>query len=137
MKKELLQDLLLFYSSKEQKLISLADYAAAMSEDQKFIYYACGESVARLDKLPQNEPVKEKGYAVLYLTDEVDEFVMNMLGKYEEKEFKSVKAEDLGLPRIRLRTRRPRSLKKPMSSCLNFKREPRRRCGRCKNCRAS
>lgn len=96
-KKELLQDLLLFYSSKEQKLITLSDYVAAMPEGQKYIYYACGDSIARLDKLPQSEPVKDKGYSVLYLTDEVDEFVMNMLGSYEEKELKSVKADDLGL----------------------------------------
>ncbi len=97
MKKELLQDLLLFYSSKEQKLITLSDYVAAMPEEQKYIYYACGDSIARLDKLPQSEPVKEKGYSVLYLTDEVDEFVMNMLGTFEEKELRSVKADDLGL----------------------------------------
>ena len=96
-KKELLQDLLLFYSSKEQKPVSLQDYVSAMPEEQKFIYFACGDTIARLDKLPQAEPVREKGYSILYLTDEVDEFVMNMLGSYSEKELKNVTAADLGL----------------------------------------
>ena len=97
MKRELLQDLLMFYSSTAQKPVTLADYVAAMPEEQKFIYYACGDTVARLDKLPQAEPIREKGWAILYLTDEVDEFVMNMLGSYEEKELKNVNASDLGL----------------------------------------
>ena len=97
MKKELLQDLLMFYSSTAQKPVSLASYVSGMSEEQKFIYYACGDTVARLDKLPQAEPVREKGWAILYLTDEVDEFVMNMLGAYQEKELKNVNSADLGL----------------------------------------
>ncbi len=97
MKRELLQDLLMFYSSRAGKLISLADYVKDMPEDQKFIYYACGESVAKLDKLPQAEPIREKGYGILYLTEDADEFVMNMLGEYEGKQLKSVNAEDLGL----------------------------------------
>jgi molecular chaperone HtpG len=123
MKKELLQDLLLFYSSKEQKLISLADYKASMPEEQKYIYYACGDSIARLDKLPQNEPVKEKGYAVLYLTDEVDEFVMNMLGTYEEKEFRSVKAEDLGLDEDKSEEKKTEKLEKANEKLLEFVKE--------------
>ena len=97
MKKDLLQDLLLFYSSAAGKPVSLADYVSGMSEEQQFIYYACGDTVARLDKLPQAEPVREKGWAILYLTDEVDEFVMNMLGSYSEKELKNVISADLGL----------------------------------------
>ena len=97
MKRELLQDLLMFYSSTAQKPVTLSDYVAAMPEEQKFIYYACGDTVARLDKLPQAEPIREKGWAILYLTDEVDEFVMNMLGSYEEKELKNVNSSDLGL----------------------------------------
>lgn len=68
-----------------------------MPEDQKYIYYACGDSISRLDKLPQSESVKEKGYSILYLTDEPDEFVMNMLGSYENKQFKSINADDLGI----------------------------------------
>ncbi|MBO4330666.1 MAG: molecular chaperone HtpG, partial [Oscillospiraceae bacterium] len=95
--RELLQDLLLFYSSAKEKPVSLAEYAADMPEEQKYIYYACGESIARLSSLPQAEPIREKGYAILYLTDEVDEFVMNMLGSYGEKELRSVNAEDLGI----------------------------------------
>ena len=97
MKRELLQDLLMFYSSTAQKPVSLADYVSAMPEEQKYIYYACGDTISRLDKLPQAEPIREKGWAILYLTDEVDEFVMNMLGTYEEKELKNVNASDLGL----------------------------------------
>ena len=96
-KRELLQDLLLFYSSTQEKAVSLKEYADAMPEEQKFIYYACGDSISRLAGLPQAEPVREKGWAILYLTDEVDEFVMNMLGSYEEKELKNVISADLGL----------------------------------------
>ena len=96
-KRELLQDLLLFYSSTQEKAVSLKEYVEAMPEEQKFIYYACGDSISRLAGLPQAEPVREKGWAILYLTDEVDEFVMNMLGSYEEKELKNVNASDLGL----------------------------------------
>ncbi len=97
MKRELLQDLLMFYSSTAQKPVSLADYVKAMPEEQKYIYYACGDSIAKLDKLPQAEPIREAGYAILYLTEDADEFVMNMLGEYEGKQLKSVNAEDLGL----------------------------------------
>lgn len=96
-KKELLQDLLLFYSSNDKESVSLSEYVSKMPEDQKYIYYACGDSISRLDKLPQSEPVKEKGYSILYLTDEPDEFVMNMLGSYENKQFKSINADDLGI----------------------------------------
>jgi len=96
-KRELLQDLLMFYSSAAGKPVSLADYISAMPEEQKYIYYACGDTVARLDKLPQAEPVRQKGWAILYLTDEVDEFVMNMLGSYGEKELRNVNSADLGL----------------------------------------
>lgn len=97
MKKELLQDLLIFYSSNEKEAISLSEYVSKMPEEQKYIYFACGDSISRLDKLPQAEPVKEKGYSILYLTDEPDEFVMNMLGAFEEKSFKSINADDLGI----------------------------------------
>ncbi|SMC53963.1 molecular chaperone HtpG [Papillibacter cinnamivorans] len=88
--KDLLRDLLLFYSSAEEKYATLAEYVSRMKEDQKYIYYAAGDNVARLGKLPQTERLLEKGYEILYLTDEVDEFVVQILGKVEEKELKSV-----------------------------------------------
>lgn len=95
--KELLQDLLLFYSSSEQKLVTLEEYVSRMKEDQKYIYYAGGESREQIERLPQTELVKEKGYEILYLTDDVDEFALQMMHDYSEKEFKSVSAGDLGL----------------------------------------
>ncbi len=95
--KDLLKDLLLFHSSSENKLVTLAEYVGRMKEGQKYIYYACGESIAKLDRLPQAELVKEKGYEILYMTDDVDEFAIRMLMKYEDKEFKSVSSGDLGL----------------------------------------
>lgn len=94
--KETLQDLLLFYSSKEKKLVSLDEYVSRMPEDQKFIYYATGDSVERIDKLPQTELVADKGYEILYFTEDIDEFAIKMLMNYKEKEFKSVSSSDLG-----------------------------------------
>lgn len=94
--KDDLQDLLLFYSSTEKKLVSLDEYVTRMKEDQKFIYYASGENIEKIDKLPQTELVKDKGYEILYFTDDVDEFAIKMLMKYKEKEFKSVSSKDLG-----------------------------------------
>lgn len=91
-----LEDLLLFYSSQEKKLLTLAEYAEKMPQEQKFIYYAAGESIAKLEKLPQTEFVREKGFGILYLTEDIDEFALKMLGKYREKEFKSVSSDDLG-----------------------------------------
>lgn len=91
-----IQDLLLFYSSKEKKLVSLAEYVSRMPEDQKYIYYATGESVERIDRLPQTELVADKGYEILYFTDDVDEFAIKMLQNYQEKEFRSVSSGDLG-----------------------------------------
>lgn len=95
--KELLQDLLLFYSSKEKKLVTLEEYVSRMPEDQKYIYYASGESNERIAKLPQTEMVADKGYEILYFTDEIDEFAIRMLVNYSEKEFKSVSSGDLGI----------------------------------------
>lgn len=95
--KEELQDLLLFYSSKEKKQVSLEEYVSRMPEDQKYIYYATGESVERIDKLPQTELVADKGYEILYFTDDIDEFAIKMLLKYKDKEFKSVSSGDLGI----------------------------------------
>ncbi|WP_145948285.1 molecular chaperone HtpG [Paenibacillus sp. Y412MC10] len=95
--KDVLQDLLLFTSSKEKKLVTLDEYVFGMPEDQKYIYYAAGESVERLEKLPQTEMVADKGYEILYFTDDIDEFAIKMLMKYKDKEFKSVSSGDLGI----------------------------------------
>ncbi|MFB7816353.1 molecular chaperone HtpG [Paenibacillus chitinolyticus] len=95
--KDDLQDLLMFTSSKEKKLVTLDEYVSAMPEDQKYIYYASGESIDRIEKLPQTEMVLDKGYEILYFTDDVDEFAIKMLMAYKEKEFKSVSSGDLGI----------------------------------------
>ena len=95
--KEVLQDLIMFYSSKEKKQVTLQEYISRMPEDQKYIYYATGESVERIEKLPQTELIADKGYEMLYLTEDVDEFVIKMLMTYKEKEFKSVSSGDLGI----------------------------------------
>ncbi len=92
--KELLKDLLLFWSSKEEKLITLAEYKARMAADQPYIYFACGDSTANVAKLPQVERILDKGYEILYLTEEPDEFVVDALGAYEETPFKSVNDKD-------------------------------------------
>lgn len=97
MEKETLQDLLMFYSSKEKKQVTLAEYALRMPEDQKYIYYASGESVERIEKLPQTELVSDKGYEILYFTDDIDEFAIKMIMSYKEKEFKNVSSGDLGI----------------------------------------
>ncbi|CAM4208665.1 molecular chaperone HtpG [Paenibacillus alkaliterrae] len=97
MNKEDLQDLLLFYSSKEKKLVTLDEYVSRMPEDQKYIYYASGESNERIEKLPQTELVSDKGYEILYFTDDIDEFAIKVIMKYKDKEFKSVSSGDLGI----------------------------------------
>ncbi len=96
-KKDLLSDLLLFCSSKEKKLVSLSEYTDRMGEGQKYIYYACGETVERIDRLPQTERIKDNGFEILYLTDDVDEFALKMLREFGGKEFRSVSDSDLGL----------------------------------------
>ncbi len=93
MHKDVLEDLLLFKSSKEKKYVSLKEYSDGCSEEQKAIYYAAGESIDKIEMLPQLDAVKAKGYEVLYLTDDVDEFALKMLGKYADREFKNVTAE--------------------------------------------
>ncbi len=95
--KETLQDLVMFYSSLDKKLVTLDEYVSRMKEDQKYIYYASGESVERIEKLPQTEMLSDKGYEILYFTDEVDEFAIKMLQSYKEKEFKSAAGSDLGI----------------------------------------
>lgn len=97
MNKETLKDLVMFYSSTEEKLTTLAEYVSRMKEDQKYIFYASGESVQKIDSLPQTELIKDKGYEILYFTDDVDEFAIQMLGEYDGKQFKSVSAQDLDL----------------------------------------
>ncbi|WP_025717506.1 molecular chaperone HtpG [Paenibacillus sp. 1-18] len=95
--KETLQDLLMFYSSTEKKQVTLDEYVSRMPEVQKYIYYASGESNQRIEKLPQTEMVADKGYEILYFTDDIDEFAIKMLLSYKEKEFKSVSSGDLGI----------------------------------------
>ena len=93
--KDLLQDLLLFWSSKEGKLVTLNEYKQRMAADQPYVYYACGEDVDKLSKLPQAERIRDKGYEILYLTEEPDQFVMEALGEIAEgKPFKAVDAPD-------------------------------------------
>ena len=95
--KEVLQELLLFYSSTEKKLVTLDEYVSRMPEEQKYIYYAVGDSYERIEKLPQTDLVADKGYEILYFIDDVDEFAIRMLMNYKEKEFKSVSSGDLGI----------------------------------------
>ena len=96
MHKDVLQDLLLFKSS-SGKYLTLKEYTDAMGEEQKAIYYAAGETVEKIEMLPQVETVKAKGYEVLYLTDDIDEFALKVLGKYADKEFANVTAEALDI----------------------------------------
>ena len=94
LKKDLLQDLLLFWSSSENANTTLAAYKDRMPQDQPFVYYACGESVERIAKLPQVERILERGYEILYCTEDVDDFVMKALRELDGKPFKSVTEED-------------------------------------------
>ena len=95
--KDLLQDLLMYHSSTENKLVSLKDYVSRMKEDQKYIYYACGETVDKIKMLPVMETLSDKGYEVLCMDDSIDEFCTKMIAKYDDKEFKSILDADLGL----------------------------------------
>ncbi|KAF0226091.1 MAG: heat shock protein 90 [Erysipelotrichaceae bacterium] len=95
--KELLEDLILFGSSKELKMVSLEEYVERMKEDQKEIYYVCGDSLAKCDALPQTEWVKEKGFEILYLVDDVDEFILQVFGTYKEKPFKAINQGELNI----------------------------------------
>ena len=97
MHKDTLKDLLLFRSSGEKKYVSLKEYRDSMAEEQKAIYYASGESIEKIEMLPQVKAVKGRGYEVLYLTDDVDEFALKLLESYEDKEFKNVTAESLDI----------------------------------------
>ena len=97
MHKDVLSDLLMFYSSKEKKLITLDEYVERMKEGQEHIYYVSGETLDKIDQLPQCEVVKDKGYEILYLMDNVDEFCLQMLMNYKEKTFKNISQGDLNL----------------------------------------
>lgn len=118
--KELLKDLLMFHSSFEKKLVTLDEYVSRMKEDQKYIYYAAGESVAQIDCLPQTEVIKDKGYEILYLTESVDEFAVQMLMSYEDKQFKSVSASDLDIetPEEKEETKKLAEDSKDMFACI-------------------
>lgn len=95
--KDMLKDLLLFYSSNDKKLCTLDEYVSRMKDEQKYIYYATGETVDQIDTLPQTEVVKDKGYEILYLTESVDEFAVKVLENYSDKPFKSVSDSDLDI----------------------------------------
>jgi molecular chaperone HtpG len=95
--RELLEDLVLFTSSRDKKLISLEEYVARMPEDQKEIYFVAGDSIEKCEALPQSELVREKGYEILYLVDDIDEFVIQIMHMYKEKPFKSINQGDLDL----------------------------------------
>jgi len=95
--KDDLQDLIMFCSSSEKKMVTFEEYVSRMKEGQKYIYYACGETVERIDMLPQTELVKDKGYEILYFTEDIDEFAIKMMLSYKEKEFKSVSDKDIGI----------------------------------------
>ena len=97
MNKDKLKDLLMFYSSSEKKLVTLDEYVSRMKEGQATIYYASGESIDKIDMLPQVEGVKDKGYEILYLTENVDEFVIQVLQEYKERKFANVCADDIDL----------------------------------------
>ena len=97
MDKDKLKDLLMFYSSTDKKLTTLKEYVSRMKEEQKDIYYACGETLDKIDMLPQVEKVKEKGYEILYLTENIDEFVVQSLMNYDEKKFTNICTNELDL----------------------------------------
>lgn len=97
MNKDFLQDLLMYHSAKENKLITLKEYVEAMGEEQKYIYYAAGDSLNHVLSLPQTEQIKGKGYDILCMVDDVDEFALRIMGTYGEKSFKSASDEDLEL----------------------------------------
>lgn len=97
MHKEELQDLLMYYSSTEKKLVTLSEYVDRMKEDQKFIYFAVGENISSIDNLPQTELLRSKGYEILYCTEEIDEFSLQTLMQYKDKHFCSATNDDLGI----------------------------------------
>ena len=97
MDKDKLQDLVMYYSIKQDKLITFKEYVSSMAEGQKFIYYGAGNSILSIKKMPQVEKVLSSGYDVLCMTDNVDEFAIKYIGAYDQKEFKNVTAGDTGI----------------------------------------
>ena len=97
MHKELLQDLLLYHTADSESMMSLSEYTEHMKDGQKYIYYACGETKAKIELLPQMERLRDQGYDVLCLTDSIDEFCMKMMHDYQGKEFKSISDDNLDL----------------------------------------
>ena len=97
MHKDLLKDLIMFYSSKEEKLVTLDEYVSRMDKDQEKIFYACGETVDKIDALPQVERIKDKGYEILYLTEYVDEFALQVLMEYKDKKFANICSENIDI----------------------------------------
>ena len=95
--KDVLQDLLIYYSSSEEDMVTLKEYVGRMKEDQDKIYYACGETIDKIKMLPQTDMVKEKGFEVLYMTDQVDEFALQMLGQYDGKTFVNICADSFDI----------------------------------------
>ena len=97
MNKDNLKDLIMFYSSTEEKLVTLKEYVSRMRENQEKIFYACGESISKINTLPQVESIKDKDYEILYLTDYVDEFCLQVLMEYEGKKFANICSEDVNI----------------------------------------
>ena len=95
--KDNLKELVMFHSSLNKTPVTLTEYVGRMGQDQKFIYYTCGESIEKLDKMPQTELIKDKGFEILYCTDDIDEFVLKVLLDFEGKMFKSVSDDDIGI----------------------------------------
>lgn len=119
-KKELLQDLLLFHSSKENKLVTLKEYTERMKDGQQHIYFASGESIAKIDKMPQTEVLKEKGFEILYLTENVDEFALRMMMNYDGKDFKSVSDGDLDISISEEEKEKTKKKEEEMKELLSF-----------------
>ena len=119
-KKELLQDLLLFHSSKENKLVTLKEYIERMKDGQQHIYFASGESITKIDKMPQTEVLKEKGFEILYLTENVDEFALRMMMNYDDKDFKSVSDGDLDLSTSEEEKEKTKQKEEEMKELLSF-----------------
>ena len=95
--KDKLKDLLLFESSNENKLTTIAEYVSRMKDGQENIYYACGDSAEKISRMPQIESVKDAGYEVLFLTDGIDEFTIKILAEYDKKKFKNIASDDVNL----------------------------------------
>lgn len=121
-KKDELLPLLLFYSDRQQKFVTFKEYADSMPEDQKYIYFACGETAGIASGLPQTEIVRDSGYDILCATDSVDEFVMGIIGSYGDKEIKNVNSDDLGLESEEKKTETEQE-EKEQSELLSFIRE--------------